>query len=301
MGSYEYDTKSWIQRIPYVFMSLLYIAILVLVIRQQFKIRKTVNLKYGRYALILYFVAITFTALLRILYFYSGDEAIPTPSALYAISAFSPSLLMIVASILFLNYLLNSLQSRFESIRIKRYAVLEMITKVFLAIMFPIQVFLFACSVYQEYHDDAMKSFEFEKIYHGINNGLYFVVSIFLVYIIKCYNDELKVIVVAFYNRRKAIILVIMTTFIQIIIRIVNAILIILGEYVKLEKKTYAENFPYAQLCYLMYLILSDVLLILAYTYYVEKDTKDLVVFEVTETQSPSYRPSKESFIGEDY
>eukprot|EP00826_Nyctotherus_ovalis_P064671 TRINITY_DN9491_c0_g1_i2.p1 TRINITY_DN9491_c0_g1~~TRINITY_DN9491_c0_g1_i2.p1 ORF type:complete len:335 (-),score=73.53 TRINITY_DN9491_c0_g1_i2:153-1079(-) len=300
MKRYDYDTKSWIQRSPFMFTSLGYMLVLVLVLRQQHTSRTILHLKYGRNYLVMYCVAITCTVLCRMLYFFSGPDAIPTPSALFGVVSFLPSLLMIATCVFFLNYLLNSLQSRFGTVQGRRYIVFELITQTFLAVLFPLQLAFFCFAIYQKHYDGFLDFAKWTPIYHNVNNGAYLIVAFFLVYIIKCYNEKLKLVPIAFQERRKAIVLVIVATFVQVVAKIANALLIVIKVYDKLEEITHKENKPYAQLCYAVYHTLGDILPLLAYTYYIEKDTENLAVFEMTEDgyQGSPMRTNKESFTG---
>lgn len=283
MGKYKYDTITWTERIPFIFISLCYIFILILVIWQQLRIKMVLYLRYGKNALIMYCVTIAITVFLRLLYFYSGDDAIPTPSVLYGITVYFPPLFMIATCIFFLNYLLNSLHFRFGRVQGKRYAIFETISQVFLAILFPIQVAFFIYSACQTHNENFTAPFKWIDIFQNVNNISYLIISAFLIYIIKSYTDKLELFSIDFYNRKTAIKLVIISTFVQIVARIVNALLIIFDVYLPIEEKTHEENFPYAQLCFSAYILLSDVILILSYTYYIKKDTENLTAFRMKE------------------
>jgi len=282
----HYEAKTWTLRIPFIFISLFYLVVLVLVVRQQFKNRAILNLKYGKNALLLYSISVVATVLLREIYLYSGDDAIPTPDVMYVFVSFYPVTIVHAACVFFLNYLLNSLQSRFGIVQGKRYILFEKISQTFLAILFPLQTAFCSYSVYQKTHKNSISCFDWAFIYRIFNNIACIIISIFLIYIIRCYNEKLKTFGVSFGGRKRAILFVIIIIAVQLLAKIFNAIMNITGEFLSLEKISKEDDVPYMQTYIAFYLILSDILPFFAYTYYIDKDTEDLAVFEITEGSS---------------
>eukprot|EP00826_Nyctotherus_ovalis_P020444 TRINITY_DN1641_c0_g1_i1.p1 TRINITY_DN1641_c0_g1~~TRINITY_DN1641_c0_g1_i1.p1 ORF type:complete len:306 (-),score=62.22 TRINITY_DN1641_c0_g1_i1:125-1042(-) len=285
---FEYDTVTWVQRIPFIFASVLNILVLMLTIRQQMKNKVILKLKYGSNALLLFCISVACTVALRLLYYFSGPGAILTPSILYAICYYTPPLFMIAACVFFLNYLLNSLQSRFNMSGIKRYIIFERVIQITLGVIWFIQVICFSISVYQRHAGKEDARFNCADIYQIINNVAYFFVSVFLIYVIYCYNEKLKLVGPALQNRRLAIDLVIATTFIQVFVRVMNAIFLMSNTYKEFENWSNKKKFPYAQVSYTLHSILAEILPLFAYNYYIEKDTENLGIFELLEPEEES-------------
>jgi len=281
-----YDTNSLILRIPFIFISLLYVVVLVLVVRQQFKSRAMLNLKYGKNSLLLYCISIVATVLLRGIYLYSGEDGIPTPDVMYIFVASYSGTIVNAVCIFFLNYLLNSLQSRFGIVQGKRYVLFEKITQTFLAIVLPLQTALCIYFVYQVHYKSFIFGFDWLFIYCIVNNTASIIISTFLIYIIRCYNEKLKTFGISFRGRKRAILFVIIVIAVQLLARIFNVIMNITDSFAYLEEITTRDDIPYMQTYTAFYLILSDILPFLTYTYYIDKDTESLAVFGMTEDSS---------------
>jgi len=281
-----YDTTSWILRIPYIFISLCYAAALVLVVRQQFKSRAILNLKYGKNFLLLYSISVVATVLLREIYLYSGDDAIPVSNVMFEFVASYPTAMVHAACVFFLNYLLNSLQSRFGIVQGKPYILFEKISQTFLAIILPLQTAFCIYFVYQESHKKSIFGLNWTIIYCVASNAACTINLGFLIYIIRCYNEKLKTFGIFFEGRKRAILFAVIIIAVQLVARIAHIILLTTERLKPLKEITVKDDIPYMQMYFAFYLILSDILPFFAYTYYIDRDTEDLAVFEMTEGSS---------------
>ena len=295
-----YDATTWILRIPFIFISLFYVVVLVLVVRQQLKNRAALNLKYGKNSLLLYCISVVATVLLREIYLYSGDDAIPMSKVMFLFVSYYPVTITHAACTFFLNYLLNSLQSRFGVAQRKRYILFEKITQTFLAILLPFQTALCIYSVYQRSYKSLIFDLNWDDIYFVVSDAVCVIISAFLIYIIRSYNEKLKTFGVSFEGRKRAILFVIIIIAIQLLARATQAIMIIKDTLKFLEETSKKDNRPYVQTYIFFYFILTDILPFLAYTYYIDKDTEKLTVFEMTEDSfddNSGRRASKDTLL----
>jgi len=274
---FPYDTNSWILRIPLIFVSVLYLTTLIFVSRSIVKGLKTVDVKYGKNLLVLYIIAIAFTCIFRIMYIFSGSDALRLPHAIYGMCAYFPGITTLTACTSFLNYLFKSLYSRFDTNSSRIYAIFEKIFLVFLPVIWFIIIGLFIGAAF---NNDNCGITNCMKIFYATVITCSLIVMTLLFLVILIYFRELKKFPLTFNDKKGYIILVMLVTFLQISAKVGWNIFNMTGKYLELEKESEERKLPIAQSLYAAYYLITDILLLNSYTLYLRKDISHLIIFE---------------------
>lgn len=247
------------------------------------------HVKYSR-NLFMYFYIFASTALvMQNIYYWAGSDAIPFPWPLYAVATYCTSLLILIITILFIKYMVNSLLSRFD---LEEYAIIskfKFCSNAILIIVLPLEIVFMVAAFYQRIHH--WKGFGWLTAFFYLNLSAFFAVLALLMFVLVIYFKELSKFPLTFNDKKRVIFISIFVTVIQIAVRIANVFMIIFDEYTEIEDYSYKNHVPFAQGIYAIYDLLTYFIPIWAYTMYLRKDLSHIRIFNA-ETSSQEEAPN---------
>ncbi len=297
--SVQYDTRTWTQRSVFMVMAVIYTCTIAFVTKQFLSGFRRVQAKYGHNILFLYFFAICCCYVLRMGYYFSGEDAVRLPTVPYLICCDYPGLLILTICVLFMDYLLRSLSSRFGRDTQAAFSRYECLTQVLMAVFWPVQIAINAYMLYWAqktgHHAESMAEY-WRKVYDGVMLAAFLCLLPLLALVLMIYMKELKRFPLTFYDKRVIILSCVAVTIMLAVVRAVHGVMQTTGVYDTLEEKSFTDDMPYAQSVYAGYEFVCDIVPIVIYTLYLRKDVTHLFIFQQEATAPEEEVSSRSNF-----
>ena len=270
---------------PYLFTYIGYAIVFILALIQYFKNSAMISSRYNKILLFGYYssmgIGISLVISYTTVFCLSG-----TLQDIKMMMLDMPSIFFItIVSLIFLDYMVNSLYLRFESGSKNLYKRLRYVIKIGMNVSILMLIIVFSGSIY-EYNTSGDIYGTLFKVGAGMYTVFCLGIGVFTICVTKIYRNELKQFPITLKDMSSTILLVIIYFFFQITIRIMFASFVLFEVWPEVIKTGEAEGIPYYQMAEAAYQISCNVISFAVFTVYLRKDITHLKIINMFEIES---------------